>query len=570
MPNTSKKSKNGGVANSIATRLGYALVAAALVLIGTWGFANATSTFITQQGGTGTTSPSGILYGDNGATSHLNTVTIGSNLTFSGGTLSATGGGSTGLATSSPIASSNLLVYSATGAGSAFGVGTSTLTASAPLTGSFTQIGSGGTLGCQTASGSQAGCLSSTDWTTFNNKVATTRLINTTYPLQGGGDLSTDRTLSLGTVGTANGGTGTTTWQTGSVPYFNGTRFTEDHSHFYYDGTNHYLGIGTTSPQSQLEVDGVLTIQGPPPAGNANFILQSGDYVGKWSVLTNGISGDFAIYDYLDNKTPFDIAKNAPTNSLTVSSSGDVNVGVNLQTTGCNTLSRSGQNLVVNNTSSCGSGEIDFYTNSTQKLVLTNGGYLGVGTTTPQYQLTVASSTAAQLSLSAGAGVVQQTFRAESDGSLDIATTTTAGTATSTVTNFKIDKNGKLNVLDVNNQWKGVVGPTRSFALTTGTTTAWTASTTSSGYSPFIIMPFTGTLRDVRCALDQSFLGVNVQVNGSNATPSYFVASSTVGTVAFTAGNTFTAGQKVLANFGTTTTASTLGASCTFDATETP
>lgn len=49
-------------------------------------------------------------------------------------------------------------------------VGTSTLTASSPLTGSFIQIGSGGSLGCQTASGSQAGCISSTDWNTFNAK----------------------------------------------------------------------------------------------------------------------------------------------------------------------------------------------------------------------------------------------------------------------------------------------------------------------------------------------------------------------------------------------------------------
>lgn len=46
----------------------------------------------TQQGGTGTTTPSGILYGD--GTLHLKTVSIGSNLTFSGGVLSATGGGS--------------------------------------------------------------------------------------------------------------------------------------------------------------------------------------------------------------------------------------------------------------------------------------------------------------------------------------------------------------------------------------------------------------------------------------------------------------------------------------------
>lgn len=49
--------------------------------------------FTTVQGGTGTSSPSGIIYGD--GTLHMKTVTIGSNLLFTGGTLSATGGGLT-------------------------------------------------------------------------------------------------------------------------------------------------------------------------------------------------------------------------------------------------------------------------------------------------------------------------------------------------------------------------------------------------------------------------------------------------------------------------------------------
>ena len=42
-----------------------------------------------------------------------------------------------------------------------------------------------------------AGLLSNTDYTTFNNKVATTRSISTTAPLSGGGDLSADRTLTI-------------------------------------------------------------------------------------------------------------------------------------------------------------------------------------------------------------------------------------------------------------------------------------------------------------------------------------------------------------------------------------
>lgn len=47
------------------------------------------------------------------------------------------------------------------------------------------------------ASGAVSGFLSASDWTTFNNKVATTRLINTSSPLTGGGDLSGDRTISI-------------------------------------------------------------------------------------------------------------------------------------------------------------------------------------------------------------------------------------------------------------------------------------------------------------------------------------------------------------------------------------
>ncbi len=45
------------------------------------------------------------------------------------------------------------------------------ITATSPLTGGV--ITSTGSIGCQTASGSQAGCLSAADWTTFNGKLDT-------------------------------------------------------------------------------------------------------------------------------------------------------------------------------------------------------------------------------------------------------------------------------------------------------------------------------------------------------------------------------------------------------------
>lgn len=72
------------------------------------------SVFITGQGGTGTSTPSGILYGDAGATTHLNTVGIGTGLSFTGGTLSATGGSSSFSTTSANYWASLGLSFSTT------------------------------------------------------------------------------------------------------------------------------------------------------------------------------------------------------------------------------------------------------------------------------------------------------------------------------------------------------------------------------------------------------------------------------------------------------------------------
>jgi hypothetical protein len=71
------------------------------------------------------------------------------------------------------------------------------------------------------ATGSVNGYLTSTDWTTFNNKqpalgftpANSTITINTTSPLQGGGDLSNNRTLSILSASDSQSGIVTTTSQ---------------------------------------------------------------------------------------------------------------------------------------------------------------------------------------------------------------------------------------------------------------------------------------------------------------------------------------------------------------------
>lgn len=193
---------------------------------------------ITNGGTASSTALGGILVGN--GTLAVKSLAIGTGLSFDGTTLSATGGGtvtsvtgtypviSSGGATpaislafgtttsnlwagvqtfTNPIIDGTLSGLIAGNAGVTYATATSTLTASSPLTGSFTQIGSGGSLGCLVASGSQAGCLSSTDWNTFNGKQAAGNYITALT-----GDVSASGPGSAAaTLATVNGNVGSFT-----------------------------------------------------------------------------------------------------------------------------------------------------------------------------------------------------------------------------------------------------------------------------------------------------------------------------------------------------------------------
>ena len=150
------------------------------------------------------TSGTSILYGN--GTGGFSNVTIGSGVSFVAGTLSATGSG--GTVTSISVVSSNgfagtssggatpALTLSTSITGLLYGNGTAlaATTVSAPL--DYTS----GTLSIPVATTSANGYLSSTDWTTFNNK--------------GSGTVTSVAALTLGTTGTdltSTVATGTTT-----------------------------------------------------------------------------------------------------------------------------------------------------------------------------------------------------------------------------------------------------------------------------------------------------------------------------------------------------------------------
>lgn len=188
-------------------------------------------------GGTGICYPTVPIKGDvlvgDGVGNWVQTAT--SSLGISGGS-----GGTGNVATSTGESTGQLAYWTSTnGTPATLGkVATSTLMPSSPLTGSFVQIGSSGSLGCQIASGSQAGCLSSADWNTFNGKLSTepfwvyaNSAISTTSPV--GIYAST-------TIGNASQTTGLT---------ISGGSTTTQNAYFASS-----VGIATTSPGVPLDI----------------------------------------------------------------------------------------------------------------------------------------------------------------------------------------------------------------------------------------------------------------------------------------------------------------------------
>lgn len=95
------------------------------------------------------------------------------------------------------------------------------------------------TLNVPTASASNRGALSSTDWSTFNSKQAT--LVSGTNIKTVGG-VSLLGSGDVGTIGVGYGGTGLTTLASHYIPYGNGASAFSSSSNLQFDGTN--LGVG--------------------------------------------------------------------------------------------------------------------------------------------------------------------------------------------------------------------------------------------------------------------------------------------------------------------------------------
>lgn len=287
-----------------------------------FGVAQAVTVFNVSQGGTGRGTITGIPYGT--GTSPLSIVTVGSGLSFSAGTLTATGSGGTVTAVS---------VVSANGfAGSSSGGATPALTLSTTITGLLK--GNGTAISAATA-GTDYVTVSSTN--TFTNK---------TFDTAGAGN-----SFSInGTAATANTGTGAVARAT--APSF----------------TTPALGVATATSINGLAITsstGTLTITNAKTLSASNTLTFAGTDGSTLNIGTGGTLGTAAYTAASAYEVPltFSTGLTRSTNTITVNTSQNIAILSNLTSNGI--VTTSGGTGALSVTATTGSGSVVLATSPT-------------------------------------------------------------------------------------------------------------------------------------------------------------------------------------------------------------
>jgi hypothetical protein len=290
----------------------------------------------------------------NGASS-LGTLVSGSNSTVTW----------TGLATTSQPASSNLLVSN--GGAGVYAVATSSATC-----GSGVSCTGFNVLGAANPSFALAVINAGVLGAVTNGSVPTSQATSTLYGAGTGGQILTWNngvpqwvasttynsplsfsagTVSLGTVGFANGGTATTTYYSGGVVFSDGTRLTQasSTSDFFWDSTNKRLGLGTSTPWAQLSVN-PNGVTGPEfvigSSSATHFIVTNSGAIGVGSTSP---WARFSIGSSTAGFTgPAFAVQNNATTSLFVNALG--NVGVATTTSATSTVLVVGNSTILSTT----------------------------------------------------------------------------------------------------------------------------------------------------------------------------------------------------------------------------
>jgi hypothetical protein len=187
------------------------------------------------------------------------------------------------------------------------------------------------------------------------------------------------------------------------------------------DGTTGNVGVGTNSPTSNLSVAAPAVSTGINLLNNANFAITR--------LYNENQSGRILLYNSGQNLTVSLSAGNGLSNYINTGTNfglGDTSPDFALETVGSFGLS------------SVAGGDGDI-------LVARSSGFVGIGTTTPQWLLQLATTTSPQLTLTAGATDNHWSF-SNAGGTFYLSTSSPTTFATSTTAALAINTSGNVGI----------------------------------------------------------------------------------------------------------------------------
>ena len=236
-------------------------------------------------------------------------------------------------------------------------------------------------------------------------------------PLLSGGSSATP---TWGTLGVAGGGTGLTSLTAKYIPYGNGTGAFSSSASFNFDGTK--MGIGTSAPNSQLEVNGGILATGSVTLNTSSLGLNIGNAA---SAQTGSVTG-FVVAD--------------------AGGYGGYN------------------DLIIGPRSDTGNfGNIRFYTGNAERSRIFSSGGVSIGNTTDPGAGSLLVQTKACIATS-GSGLGYQTPLLVKGGGLDGQQSTGVSTTATTIYTFPGNATGGLVVVLGDNGSNGFLDIISTFA----------------------------------------------------------------------------------------------------------